>query len=80
MAARFLPSDPRSRDTHARSSRSTAPFQKKELFGDRPAVLEETRSIVSGKVTHFRVVQRVAKHPLAEVKLDVPPDIQLGGS
>ena len=76
LAARLLPSDPRSRDTHARSSRSTAPFQTKELFGDCPAVLEETRSIVSGKVAHFRAAQRVAAHPLAEVSIDVPPDIQ----
>ena len=76
LAARLLPSDPRSRDTHARSSRSTAPFQTKELFGDCPAVLEETRSIVSGKVAHFRAAQRVAAHPLTEVSIDVPPDIQ----
>ena len=76
LAARLLPADSRSRDTHARSSRSTAPFQTKDLFGDRPAVLEETRSIVSGKVAHFRAAQRVAAHPLTEVSIDVPPDIQ----
>ena len=63
-------------DTHARSSRSTAPFQMRELFGDRQPELEETRGIVSGKVAHFRAAQRVARHPLADVQLDVPPDIQ----
>ena len=76
LAARLLPSEPWSRDMHARSSRSTAPFQLRELFGDQSAVLEETRRIVSGKVAHFRAAQRVARHALAEVQLDVPPDIQ----
>ena len=46
------------------------------MFGGRPPELEETRGIVSGKVAHFRAAQRVARHPLAAVQLDVPPDIQ----
>ena len=44
----------------------------------RPEVLEPTRKIVSGKLEHvsyFRAVMSIARHPLADVEVDVPADL-----
>ena len=48
----------------------------------RPEVLEPTRKIVSGKLEHvsyFRAVMSIARHPLADVEVDVPADLHAAG-
>ena len=42
----------------------------------RPDVLGPTRQIVSGKLEHFRAAISIASHPLADVVVDVPADLQ----
>ena len=72
----LLPSESRAHDSRTQSSRSTAPFQDMEASRSKPSVLEETRRIVSGKLRHFRAAQNITRHPLADVGVSVPPDLQ----
>ena len=72
----LLPAPPRERDSHAKGVRSTAPFQSKEHASVRPPVLEKTRAVVDGKLEHFERACAIESHPLAEVSVTLPPDLQ----
>ena len=72
----LLPCEPRTRDTRGNASRTTEPFQTRALRNVRPDVLEPTRKIVSGKLEHFRAAISIARHPLADVEVDVPADLK----
>ena len=72
----LLPCEPRTRDTRGNASCTTEPFQTRALRNVRPDVLELTRRIVSGKLEHFRGAISIARHPLADVEVDVPADLQ----